>query len=158
MRLMTGFLLAVVLAFSAAVAVAEGPDGFAGVWRQNIPDSAGKPRSKIPKQLVIKLDGHALMVTMKGPGKVPKVDVTFQLGGPEVTYTGLDGDEFHIRATREGDRLVFDGTENEMGSSLLVHEVWTLRSNSEGDVLVDTKNAKDHNQSPRVSEYERLKQ
>jgi hypothetical protein len=122
---------------------------FDGTWRQ---------KSKIPKELVIKLDGGTLMLTMKGPGKIHSVNMTFQIGGPEVTYTGLDGDEFHIKATRDGESLVFDGIEHEEGSELLVHEVWTLRNEGGSKVLVDTKSAKNPGKAARVAEYERVQQ
>ncbi len=107
---------------------------------------------------MIKLDGDMLMVSMKGPGKVHSVNVTFQMGGPEVTYTGLDGDEFHVKVTRDGDSLVFDGSEHEDSRELPVHEMWSLRNKGEGQVLVDAKNAKSAGGAGRVSEYERVKE
>lgn len=159
MRVHSGVLLLGLALASTSISPAQEASGFVGAWRQDISDTSPKPRSRIPKELVIKLAGDTLMVTMKGPGKVHSVDVTFQIGGPEVTYTGLDGDEFHIKAARDGNSLVFDGREHEKGSDYPVHEVWTLRNKSEGQVLVDTKNAKDPDEPAKVSaEYERVKQ
>jgi hypothetical protein len=144
---------------SSSLSYSQELSGFVGAWRQDISDTSPKPKYKIPKELVIKLDGDTLTVTMKGPGKVHSANVTFEIGGPEVTYTGLDGDEFHIKATRDGNSLVFDGSEHERGSDRAVHEVWTLQNKSEGQVLLDTKNAKDPDEPAKVvAEYERVKQ
>jgi hypothetical protein len=129
----------------AGISHGKEPGEFDGKWRQ---------KSKSARELIIKLDGETLMLTMKGPGKIHSVNMTFQIGGPEVTYTGLDGDEFHIKAIRDGDSLVFDGTEHEDGSILRVHEVWTLRNEGGGKILVDTKNAKSPGGPPRVAEDE----
>lgn len=153
-------IILLVLGFTFPI-LSPGQDvsGFAGAWRQDIPDTSPKPRSRIPKELLIKIEGDTLLVTMKGPGKMHSVDVTFQIGGPEVTYTGLDGDEFHIKVTRDGQTMVFDGSEHEKGSDHHVHEVWSLKDKKEGQVLVDTKDAKDPDEPAKVvSEYERLKQ
>ena len=30
------------------------------------------------------------------------LDLHYQIGGPELVYKGLDGDEFHTKATRDG--------------------------------------------------------
>jgi len=159
MRVPSGVLLLGMAIASSGPSHGQESMGFVGSWRQDISDTSPKPKSRIPKELVIKLDGDTLMVTIKGPGKVHSVDVTFQIGGPEVTYTGLDGDEFHIKATRDGTSLVFDGSEHEKGHDYTVHEVWTLQNKSEGQVLVDSKNAKDPDEPAKVAaEYERVKQ
>jgi hypothetical protein len=133
--------------------------GFAGSWRQDITQTSLRSKEKNAKGLEVKIDGDTLMITMTGPGKVHSVELTLQIGGPEVTYTGLDGDEFHIKLTRNGDGLVFEGREHEKGSDYRVHEVWTLRNKSGRQVLVDTKDAKDPDESAkRVTEYERVQQ
>jgi endonuclease YncB( thermonuclease family) len=158
MRVQSGVVLLGLAIVSASLSPGQEPMGFVGHWRQDLADTSPKPKSRIPKELVIKLDGDTLMVTMKGPGKVHSVDVTFRIGGPEVTYTGLDGDEFHIKAIRDGNSLVFDGSEHENGSDRPVHKVWTLRNKSEGQVLVETKTAKDPAEPAKVvAEYERVK-
>ncbi len=152
-------------AFLASGLLVSGPvysqdlSGFAGNWRQDIAETTPRPRGKTPKELKVKIDGDTLMMTMTGPGKVHTVEITLQIGGPEVTYTGLDGDEFHVKLTRDGHSLVFDGREHEKGRDYPVHEVWTLRNKSEGQVLVDTKDAKDPDEPAKtVTEYERVQQ
>jgi len=155
MRIHGGVILFGLALASCGISPAQEPSGFAGTWRQVLsPTSKGR----IPKELVITLDNDTLMVIMKGPGKLHSINLTFQIGGPEVTYTGLDGDEFHIRVTRDRDSLVFDGSEHEEGRDLPVHEMWTLRNNGEGQVLVDTKNAKSRGGSAKIFEFERVKQ
>jgi hypothetical protein len=131
---------------------------FNGTWRQAIYGASPTTKSKTPRELVIKLDGDTLMLTMKGPGSIHSIDITFQIGGPEATYTGLDGDEFHIKVTRHGKSLVFDGREHEESRDLPLHEMWTLRNEGKGQVLVDTKNAKSTGEPAKVSEYERVNQ
>jgi len=156
MRIHNGVIFFSLALASSGISSGQEPAGFAGTWRQ---DSSPASKARTPKELVITIDHDTLMVTMKGPGKVHGVNVTYQIGGPEVTYTGLDGDEFHIKVTRDGDSLVFDGREYEDGSNLPVHEVWTLRNKSEGQVLVETKNnAKSASKPAKISEYQRIKQ
>lgn len=158
MRCVHCFLMAGIL-LDPAFAGAQNASAFSGLWRQDIADSSPKSKSRIPKQLNIKLEGDTLTVTMMGLGKVHQVDMTYQLGGPELTYTGLDGDEFHIKARREGDSLVFDGNEHERGSEHAVHETWTLQNKSEAQLLIDAKNAKDPDEPAQIrSEYQRVKQ
>lgn len=138
---------------------AQDLSAFAGSWRQDIPDSSPRSKTRKPKELNVAITGDNLTMAITGPGKVHHIEVTFQIGGPEVTYTGLDGDEFHIKLTREGNSLIFAGREHEDGHNYAVHEVWTLRDKSEGQVLVDTKDAKDPDEPRKsVTEYERIKQ
>ncbi len=157
MRVQSGVLLLGLAITSSRMSHGQELMGFVGSWRQDIAGTSPKPKSRISKTLVIRLDGDNLTVTMMGPGKVHNVDVSFQIGGPEVTYTGLDGDEFHIKATRDGNSLVFDGSEREESRDLAVHETWTLRNKGEGEVLVDTKNAKSPGEPAKIFEFERVK-
>ena len=139
MRIRSGLMILGFVLAASGMSHGQGAGGFVGAWRQVISDSSPARKVRIPKELVIKLDGDTLGVIMKGPGKVHIINVSFPIGGPEVTYTGLDGDEFHLRVSRDGDRLVFDGSEHEDGRDLPVHETWTLRNKGDGQVLVDSK-------------------
>lgn len=156
MRLVCSFFMAGCL-LGPAFGEAQDIKGFEGRWRQDIGESSPKGKTRTPKELNIHIDGDRLMVTMTGPGKVHQVQASYEISGPEVTYTGLNGDEFHIRVTHDGDSLVFEGKEQERGAEYPVHETWIFKDKSEGRVLLDTKNAKDPSEpSKAVTEYERV--
>jgi hypothetical protein len=110
---------------------------FNGTWRQQMAANLAKART--PKELFIKMNAVTLAVKMTGSGKVATVDVSFQIGGPTVTYTGLDGDQFTLKATRNGADLVFDGDELEHGQVLTIHEVWTTKTEGNLQTLVDSR-------------------
>ena len=114
---------------------------FNGAWRQQIPANSTKARK--PKELLIRTDGTTVAVKMMGSGKVASVDVTFQIGGPAVTYIGLDGDQFKLKAAFDGADLMFDGTEWEDGRVLTIHEVWTIKTQGEQRTLVDSRSTND---------------
>ncbi len=123
------------LLLALQLAASPGASAFNGTWRQQLAATS----ARAPKQFVVKVDGNTLALTMTGPGKVSAVDVTFEIGGPEVTYTGLDGDQFRLKVKLEGADLVFQGTEHEDGRDLPVHETWTLKTEGNTRVLVDSK-------------------
>lgn len=52
--------------------------------------------------------------------------MTYQIGGSEAVYKGLDGDEFHSRVHWNGPALVFDTVEHERGRRIPETTVWTL--------------------------------
>ena len=102
----------------------------------------------------VTLEGETLTITTTGPGKLQRVEVTYQIGGPEVAFTGLDGDQFHIKASRQGTSLVFTGHEHEDGRDYPVHEIWTLQDRKAGQVLVIKKDSKDPDEhETSVTEY-----
>jgi len=149
------------LVVACLVTTVRGQDasGFNGTWREDIREGSPTGKSKTPRELRITTNRDTLTVTMTGTGKIHSVDVTYQIDGPEVTYTGLDGDEFHIKVSRGANNFVFDGHERERGSDYPVHEVWTLKNKSEGQVLIVTKDQKGSDEPAKsVTEYERVPQ
>ena len=54
------------------------------------------------------------------------LEVSYQIGGPKTTYTGLDGDEFSTSVRWDGKALVFGTIEHEDGSEIPQKTVWTL--------------------------------
>jgi len=137
---------------------ADAPDAsvFNGTWRQQM--AAKLASSSKPKELLIKGDASTLTVRMTGPGKVATVDIVFYVGGPEVTYKGLDGDEFKLRASMEGANLVLKGTELEEGRVLTIDEVWTRRTEGNIQLLVDSRTTKnDHARATKITVYEQIR-
>ena len=44
--------------------------------------------------------------------------VTYEIGGPETVYKGLDGDEFYSRVHYDGSTLIFDTVQHEDGREI----------------------------------------
>jgi hypothetical protein len=65
------------------------------------------------------------IVSDSGHGE-KKLDLTYEVGGKELVYTGLDGDEFHSKVQWQGDHFVFTIVEHERGRTIRSSEVWTL--------------------------------
>jgi hypothetical protein len=99
----------------------QAPTDFTGDWREQ----AG---SRSQRHLAIKQNGQMLQVnttvtTSKGSRHL---EVTYQIGGPETVYKGLDGDEFHSSVHWNGNALLFDTVEHEDGKELPETTIWTL--------------------------------
>lgn len=154
MRILIGLFVAQCL-FASTGAGTPDVTSFNGIWRQQV--SAKSAKTRKPKELLIKTDGSNLAVKVTGSGKVAMVDVVFQIGGPVVTYNGLDGDQFTLKATFEDAALKLDGTELEDGQVLTIHEVWTTKTEGNIQTLVDTRTTKnDRGNSTRTTVYERV--
>ncbi len=83
------------------------------------------------------------------------LEVKYEIGGPETSYTGLDGDQFRSAVRWDGNALVFDIIEHEDGSELPQKTVWTLIG--DGDVLqVDRTMTKSTKTSHSLTTYVRL--
>lgn len=50
----------------------------------------------------------------------------FVVDGPEIHYTGLDGDDFHSRVHWQAQKLVFEIVELERGETIRAQEIWEL--------------------------------
>jgi hypothetical protein len=113
----------VALSFGIAANGQTTPD-FTGRWRQQT--NAGEQRV-----LDIEQDGNTLRVetTVTNSKGARHLTVTYQIGGPETAYKGLDGDEFHSRVHWDGSILVFDTIEHEVGRRIAETTVWTLSDN-----------------------------
>ena len=97
------------------------PPDFTGHWRQQT--DGGEQR-----RLDIEQNGNTLHVetTVTNSRGTRSLRVTYQIGGPETVYKGLDGDEFHSRVQWDGSVLVFDTVENEDGRTIPDTTIWTL--------------------------------
>ncbi len=102
------------------------------------------------------MNAATLAVKMTGSGKVATVDVSFQIGGPTVTYTGLDGDQFTLKATRKGAEIVLDGDELEDGQVLTIHEVWTTKTEGNLQTLVVRTTTTARSRVSKTTIYERV--
>jgi len=65
------------------------------------------------------------------------LDLKYEIGGPELVYTGLDGDEFHTKVRWDGESLAFDTVEHERGREIVSKQTWTLADG--GAVLREVK-------------------
>ena len=108
------------LLFLAISAFGQTPPDFSGTWRQT---SRG-----VERQMDIKQGGHSLLVktTVTNAKGKRSLEVKYEIGGPAVTYTGLDGDEFRSSVRWDAQDLVFDTIEREDGKEIPEKTVWTL--------------------------------
>jgi hypothetical protein len=107
--------------FFAISANGQTPPDFTGRWRQQI--NAGEQR-----QLDIEQNGNTLRVetTVTNSKGTRHLAVTYQIGGRETVYKGLDGDKFYTRVHSDGSSLVFEAIEHEGGRRIPEKTVWTL--------------------------------
>jgi hypothetical protein len=94
---------------------------FAGHWRQ-------ETNSATQRQLEIGQDGQALLVKtiITNSQGTRRLEVKYEIGGPQITYTGLDGDQFRSSVHWDGSALVFDTVEHEHGRDIPERTAWTL--------------------------------
>jgi len=100
-----------------------------GKWLQNnersIPPVKNKARSY---EMTVEASEKALRVRVianSGHGE-RRLDLNYQIGGKELVYTGMDGDEYHSKVHWDGDLLVFTTVEHERGRLIPSQETWTL--------------------------------
>ena len=96
-------------------------------------------KSQRPRALKIQQMGRLLAVKVITPTNegVRTLDLKYQIGGEELVYTGLDGDEFHTKLRWDGENLVFDTVEHERGKEIVSKQIWTLAEG--GTVLRELK-------------------
>ncbi len=83
--------------------------------------------------------------------------LSYEIGGPELVYKGLDGDEFHTKVRWNGESLVFDIVELERGKELSSQQIWTLSEN--GKILREVKRGRrDGQPTESLSVFERQPQ
>jgi hypothetical protein len=100
-----------------------------GTWQQNNERSIPPPRNKT----------HSYKMTVQASEKVLRVrvvansghaertlDLNYEIGGKELVYTGIDGDEYHSKVHWDGDSLIFTTVEHERGRLIPSQETWTL--------------------------------
>jgi hypothetical protein len=112
---------------------------FSGVWQQDVSRSVPPGKSKRSRELKIQQTGGTLTVkvTSKNGESVRTLDLNYEIGGQELIYKGLDGDEFHTKVHRDGESLVFDTIEHERGRQIVEKQIWTLAEH--GKILREVK-------------------
>jgi len=100
-----------------------------GTWQQNSERCLPPPRNKAyTYKMTVEASDKTLRVHVianNGRGE-RKLDLTYEIGGKELVYTGMDGDEYHTKVHWNGDSLVFTTVEHERGRSIPSQETWTL--------------------------------
>ena len=144
-----GFNLCVcilLVALSAFAIGAETSVNFSGAWHQDLSRSVPPAKSNNLRDLDIQHAGNALTVKVRTETSrgVRTLDLTYEIGGRELVYTGLDGDEFHTKVRWQGESLVFDTIEHERGSEIVSQQVWTIAGG--GNILREVKRRKSDGQ------------
>jgi hypothetical protein len=103
------------------VASGQTPPDFTGHWRL-------QTDSGMQRQLDVEQNGRSLVVktTVTNSKGNRRLEVKYQIGDPAITYTGLDGDEFHSSVHWDGSALVFDIIEHEDGREISETTLWSL--------------------------------
>ncbi len=152
------FLIAILpLALLQAAASPAAAD-WSGHWQENNQRSVPPPRSKVHVfRMNVDLQGsslHVHSIVNNGHGE-RELDLTYELGGKEIVYTGTDGDECHSKAQLAGDEIVFTVVEHERGRLIPFTETWTLLDG--GKSLQRVKVGSDQKEEPKsVTVLERL--
>ncbi len=104
------------------------PHDFTGHWRQ-------QTNSKTQRQLEVEQKGQNLRVktVVSNSEGIRNLEVNYVIGGPETTFTGLDGDEFRSSVRWDASSLVFDTIEHEGSNEIPQKAVWTL--SADGNAL-----------------------
>jgi len=119
-------LSALIVLFLAISVSGQTPTDFTGRWRQQT--SSGTQRQLEIEQKDRNLRVKTLLTSSEG---TRNLEVRYEIGGPETTYKGLDGDEFGSSVRWDGSStLVFDTIEREAGSEIPQKAVWTLSADS----------------------------
>ena len=116
---------------------------FSGVWRQNPSRSVPQNKSKRARDLTIRQNGQTLLIKLSSrtSHEIRTLDLKYEIGGEELVYTGLDGDEFHTKVRWDGNSLIFDTVEHERGKQIPSKQIWTLAEG--GRVLREVKQVKE---------------
>jgi hypothetical protein len=114
-------LRSVLVLFFAISLSGQTPPDFTGHWRQ-------QTNSKTQRQLEVEQKGQNLRVktVVTSSHGTRNLEVKYVIGGPQTTYTGLDGDEFRSSARWDAGSLVFDTIEHEDSNEIPQKAVWTL--------------------------------
>jgi hypothetical protein len=128
---------------SAPALEAQAQVDFSGTWQQDLSRSVPQRKSQRPRELKIQHIGRTLTVkitTQRGQD-ARTLDLKYKIGGQELVYIGLDGDEFHTQVRWDGESLVFDTVEHERGKEIVSKQIWTLSEG--GKVLREVKQARE---------------
>lgn len=108
--------------------MADAGSDFSGLWRQDASRSVPEGKQGRLREMQIQQHNAALTVkvTTKRSSGPRSLDLKYEIGGNELIYTGLDGDEFHTRVRWRGESLVFDTVEHQRGKQFVSKQIWTL--------------------------------
>jgi hypothetical protein len=122
---------------------------FTGRWRQAT-DSGNQ------RQLDIEQKGQNLLMktTVTNSQGTRRLEVKYVIGGPETSYTGLDGDEFRTSVRWDGSTLVFDTVEHEDGREIPQKTVWILLKDR-NTLRIAKQSAKSAGTAPSLTSYVR---
>jgi hypothetical protein len=149
MRTLAQSVAAFILLFLAISVSAQTSTDFTGHWRQ-------QTNSGTQRQVDIEQNGQNLVVkTMVTNSQgTRRLEVKYVIGGPETSYTGLDGDEFRSSVRWDGSTLVFDTVEHESGRDIPEKTVWTLLGDRNA-LQVARQSAKSARTTPSSTTYVR---
>jgi hypothetical protein len=143
-------LSASIFLFLATFVSGQSATDFTGHWQQ-------KTTSGAQRHLEIEQNGRTLRaktVVTNSQG-TRNLEVRYEIGGPQTTYTGLDGDQFRSSVRWDGNALVFDTIEQEDGNEIPQKTVWTLPG--DGNVLqVDRTMTESGKTTHSLTTYARL--
>jgi hypothetical protein len=142
----SGLAVALLLTVCAS---AQGPVDFTGHWSH-------ETNSGSQRKLEIEQSGQSLRVVtvIIKSGESRRLEVKYQIGGPEVVYKGLDGDEFRTAVHWEGSVLVFDTIEHEDGNDIPQKTTWTL-AGDRNTLQVERQMTKSGQTSPSRTDFVR---
>jgi hypothetical protein len=144
MRKLSAFL---VLFLTVSVS-GQAPPDFTGRWRQ-------QTDSGTQRQLQVEQKGRNLRVktVVNSSEGTRSLEVKYEIGGPETTYKGLDGDQFRSSVRWDGSALVFDTIEHEAGNKIPQKAVWSL--SQDGTLQVDRQMTKSGKTTHSLTAYVR---
>jgi hypothetical protein len=144
----TGALIFLFLSLATSVSAQTRVD-FTGHWRR-------QADSGTQRRLDIELHGKNLRVKTveTNPEGTRDLEVRYEIGGPETTYTGIDGDQFCSAVRWDGKALVFEITEHEGRSEIPQKVVWILSDDS-NTLQVDRSSAKSGQTKHSLTKYVR---
>jgi hypothetical protein len=137
------------LLFLAISVCGQSATDFAGHWRQ-------ATNSATHRQLEVQQNGKNLLVEtiVTDSQGTRRLEVKYEIGGPQVSYTGLDGDQFRSSVHWDSSALVFDTIEHEDGKDLPQKTVWTL-SADRNTLQIDRESTKSGKPMHSLSTYVR---
>lgn len=127
------------LLYSSPLLLAQRLFDFSGSWQQDVSRSVPPRKSQRSRELTIRQTGPTLAVKTTTENREGRrtLDLKYEIGGQELVYVGLDGDEFHTKVHWDGESLVFDTIEHERGKEIVSKQTWTLAE--DGKVLREVK-------------------
>ncbi|MGB7729871.1 MAG: hypothetical protein WBL50_17705 [Candidatus Acidiferrum sp.] len=133
--------------FLAISVSGQTPPDFTGHWQQ-------QTNSKTQRQLRVEQKGQNLRVktVVTNSDGTRNLEIKYVIGGPETTYRGLDGDEFHSSVRWDASSLVFNIIEQEGSNEIPQIAVWTLSADGKA-LQVDRQFTKSGKRTHSLTTY-----